>query len=52
MSFLFGGKPQLSSAEKIAAVETELEMVSDMFHRYECEGQALSNRAKLISFTD
>lgn len=33
MSFLFGGRPQLSSAEKIAAAETELEMVSDMFNR-------------------
>ena len=33
MSFLFkGGGP--SSAEKIQAVETELEMVSDMFNRY------------------
>jgi len=34
MSFLFGGKPQLSSAEKIAAAETEIDMVSDMFNRY------------------
>lgn len=35
MSFLFGGgRPQPSSAEKIAAVETEMEMVSDMFSRY------------------
>ncbi|KAM0806408.1 mitochondrial import inner membrane translocase subunit tim10 [Usnea florida] len=33
MSFLFGGRPQLSSAEKIAAAETEVEMVSDMFNR-------------------
>ncbi|KAI9820103.1 MAG: protein transporter tim10 [Thelocarpon impressellum] len=33
MSFLFGGKPQLSSAEKIAAAELEIEMVSDMFNR-------------------
>ncbi|MCJ1297263.1 protein transporter tim10 [Hypocenomyce scalaris] len=33
MSFLFGGRPQLSSAEKIAAAETEVEMVSDMFSR-------------------
>jgi hypothetical protein len=52
MSFLFGGKPQLSSAEKIAAAETEVEMISDMFNRYEYEGQTLSNQAKLISFTD
>jgi hypothetical protein len=35
MSFLFGGgRPQPSSAEKIAAAETEIEMVSDMFNRY------------------
>jgi len=33
MSFLFGSKPQLSSQEKIAAAETEVEMVSDMFAR-------------------
>jgi len=33
MSFLFGGRPQLSSSEKIAAAETEIEMVSDMFNR-------------------
>ncbi|KAF7509814.1 protein transporter tim10 [Endocarpon pusillum] len=33
MSFLFGGKPQLSSAEKIDAALTEVEMVSDMFNR-------------------
>jgi import inner membrane translocase subunit TIM10 len=37
MSFLFGGKPQLSSAEKIAAAETEVEMISDMFNRYRCD---------------
>jgi mitochondrial import inner membrane translocase subunit TIM10 len=33
MSFLFGGKPQLSSSEKIDAALTEVEMVSDMFNR-------------------
>ena len=33
MSFLFGGKPQLSSAEKIDAALTEVEMVTDMFNR-------------------
>jgi len=34
MSFLFGGgRPQPTSAEKIAAAETEVEMVSDMFSR-------------------
>ena len=35
MSFsLFGGRPQPSSEQKIAAAETEVEMVSDMFNRY------------------
>ncbi|KAJ5326565.1 hypothetical protein N7541_010599 [Penicillium brevicompactum] len=33
MSFLFGGAPKMSSAEKIAAAETEVEMISDMFNR-------------------
>ncbi|KAF8243530.1 hypothetical protein K440DRAFT_521317, partial [Wilcoxina mikolae CBS 423.85] len=34
MSFLgFGGAPQPTSAQKIAAAETELEMVTDMFNR-------------------
>ncbi|MDI1490362.1 MAG: protein transporter tim10 [Ramalina farinacea] len=34
MSFLFGGgRPQLSSAEKIANAETEVDMISDMFNR-------------------
>ncbi|KAK3063653.1 protein transporter tim10 [Coniosporium uncinatum] len=31
--FGFGARPQPSSAEKIAAAETEIEMVSDMFNR-------------------
>lgn len=34
MSFLFGGPPKMSSAEKISAAETEVEMVTDMFNRY------------------
>ncbi|KAG9692279.1 hypothetical protein KCU81_g218, partial [Aureobasidium melanogenum] len=34
MSFLFGGgRPQPSSAEKIAAAEAEIDMVSDMYNR-------------------
>ncbi|KAH7065263.1 putative mitochondrial intermembrane space translocase subunit Tim10 [Macrophomina phaseolina] len=34
MSFsLFGGRPQPTSEQKIAAAETEIEMVSDMFNR-------------------
>ena len=37
MSFLFGGggRPQPSSEQKIAAAENEVEMVSDMFARYD-----------------
>jgi len=43
MSFLFGGgRPQPSSAEKIAAAEAEIEMVSDMFNRYILIRQSLS----------
>lgn len=35
MSFLFGGgRPQLTSVQKIEAAETELELVSDMFNRF------------------
>lgn len=35
MSFLgFGGRPQPTSAEKIAAVENELKVVADMHARY------------------
>jgi len=33
MSFLFGGRPQPSSAEKIAAAENEVELVSDMYKK-------------------
>ncbi|KAL7267485.1 protein transporter tim10 [Rhizina undulata] len=33
MSFLGFGQPQPSSAQKIAAAEQELEMVTDMFNR-------------------
>jgi import inner membrane translocase subunit TIM10 len=33
MSFLFGGQPKMSSEQKIAAAETEVEMISDMFNR-------------------
>jgi import inner membrane translocase subunit TIM10 len=33
MSFLFGGRPQLSSEEKISRAELELEMVTDMATR-------------------
>lgn len=33
MSFLPFGRPQLSSAEKIAAAETEMEMIAEMMNR-------------------
>lgn len=33
MSFLFGGQPKMSSEQKLAAAETEVEMISDMFTR-------------------
>lgn len=33
MSFLFGGRPQPSSAEKIALAEAELELIQDMYNR-------------------
>ena len=53
MSFLFGGKPQLSSAEKVAAAETEVEMISDMFNRWVSSatmslGQHLILHARLV----
>lgn len=34
MSYLFGGRPQPTSAEKIAAAEAEIDMVSDMYNRW------------------
>ena len=34
MSFMFGGRPQPSSAEKIAAAEAEIEMINGMVNRY------------------
>ncbi|KAL8797888.1 MAG: hypothetical protein Q9195_000240 [Heterodermia aff. obscurata] len=33
MSFMFGGRPQPSSAEKIAAAEAEIEMINGMVNR-------------------
>ncbi|KAF1966610.1 mitochondrial import inner membrane translocase subunit tim10 [Bimuria novae-zelandiae CBS 107.79] len=33
MSFLFGRQPQLSSEQKIAQAEAEIDMVSDMYAR-------------------
>lgn len=43
MSFLFGGRPQLSSAEKVAQAELEVEMVSDMLNRYRCRSSLPSS---------
>jgi len=40
MSFLFGQRPQPSSAEKIAAAEAEIDMVSDMYNRCVTYGQS------------
>lgn len=34
MSFLFGRQPQISSEQKIAQAEAEIDMVSDMYSRY------------------
>lgn len=43
MSFLFGGgRPQPSSAEKIAAAEAEIDMVSDMYNRYTLHGSLVA----------
>jgi hypothetical protein len=47
MSFLFGGgRPQPSSAEKIAAAEAEIEMVSNMFNQYVLMRASISMRAR------
>ncbi|KAB8339037.1 hypothetical protein FH972_021973 [Carpinus fangiana] len=35
MSFLFGGRPQPTSAEKIAMAENELELIQDMYNKYD-----------------
>lgn len=43
MSFLFGGRPQLSSEQKIAAAEAEIDMVSDMYSRYGRPGSKCHN---------
>jgi import inner membrane translocase subunit TIM10 len=34
MSFLFGGQPKMTSEEKLANIEAQMEMVSDMYTRY------------------
>jgi len=48
MSFLFGGgRPQISSAEKIAMAEAELDLIQDMYNRY-----AFSLRASCCSQKD
>lgn len=47
MSFLFGGgRPQLTSEQKLANAEAEVEMVSDMFNRsVVAEANAFSKHA-------
>jgi hypothetical protein len=38
---MFGlGRPQPSSAEKIAAAEQEMDLITDMFNKYVCHVQA------------
>lgn len=34
MSFIFGGQRQPSSAEKIAAAESEMELIQEMYSKY------------------
>lgn len=51
MSFFFGGaRHQPSSAEKIAAAETEIEMVANMFNQYEISFPcgSISTRVSLL----
>lgn len=48
---MFGmGRPQPSSAEKIAAAEQEMDMVTDMFNKYVPSQQPASNCALLIQY--
>jgi hypothetical protein len=42
MSFLGFGRPQPSSAEKIAAVENELKVIAEMHTRYDVPPHTLS----------
>lgn len=51
MSFLFGGAPKMSSAEKIAAAETEVEMISDMFNRYGMRPFNATHRIYQLAFS-
>jgi hypothetical protein len=37
MSMLGFGRPQPSSAEKIAAAEAEMDLVTDMFNKYDLQ---------------
>ncbi|KAF2470972.1 putative mitochondrial intermembrane space translocase subunit Tim10 [Lindgomyces ingoldianus] len=45
MSFLFGGRPQISSEQKIAQAEAEIDMVSDMYTRLvqSCSKKCIDN---------
>jgi import inner membrane translocase subunit TIM10 len=49
MSFLGLGQPKMSSAQKIAAAEQELEMVTDMFNRYACQESEREGRVLTIA---
>lgn len=50
MSFLFGGRPQLSSEQKIAAAEAEIDMVSDMYSRYVWHSHCTIPQSHKITF--
>ncbi|KAF2798416.1 hypothetical protein K505DRAFT_267634 [Melanomma pulvis-pyrius CBS 109.77] len=45
MSYLFGGRPQVSSEQKIAQAEAEIDMVSDMYTRLvqSCSKKCIDN---------
>ena len=49
MSFMFGSRPQPSSAEKIAAAEAEIEMINGMVNRYHDSFLRLLPRRPLLT---
>lgn len=48
MSFLFGARPQPSSAEKIAMAEAELELITDMYNKYASPDRAHQPRSVIM----
>jgi mitochondrial import inner membrane translocase subunit TIM10 len=54
MSFLFGGggRPQPTSEQKIAAAETEVEMVSDVYARYDASTNTSLSPLIRLQYTD